>query len=136
VSAFASVGIHVIGEENQLLAGWNSGALRSRNPVMLLDDTCRIAPVEKQPQQLREVARTLSARRFDPSVVMVVTGSLTPRVELRQLATLFNPDTVFTAVTADVSAEPAVHHVGPVVTASVRTLRDLPHMITRLGTRQ
>ena len=136
VSALASVGTHVIGEENQLVAGWDGGTLRSRNPVMLLDDTCRIEPVTSRSQPLREVVRVAAGRRFEPSVVMVDVGSLTPKPALRQVATLFGPDTVFTAIQADVSGEPALHRMGPVTTASVRTLRDIPHMVARLGTQQ
>jgi len=136
VSAFASIGKHVIGEQNEIAAGWDGGVLHTRNPVALLDDTCRIEPVTRRPQRLREVVRTVAGRRTVPSVVMLVTGSLAPNADVRQIATLFSPDTVFTAVKADVSAEPALRRIGPVTVASVRSARDVAGMIARLGTQQ
>ncbi|MCL2515713.1 MAG: DUF58 domain-containing protein [Microbacteriaceae bacterium] len=136
VSAAASIGVHVIGEENQIVAGWDGGVLRTRNRVQLLDDTCRIDPVARHARPLREVVRTTAGRRFTPSVVLLVVGSLAPAADIRAAASAFGPDTVTTAISADAFSEPSLRRIGPVTTASVRTLRDLPRMLTRLGTRQ
>ncbi|WP_022883051.1 DUF58 domain-containing protein [Gryllotalpicola ginsengisoli] len=136
VSALASVGTHVIAEENQVVAGWDGGQLHSRNPVSLLDDSCRIEPVTRRPKPLREVVRQSAGRRSQPSVVMLVVGSLAPSPDIRAVATLFSPDTVFTAIKADVAGEPGMRRIGPVTVASISSLRDLPSMIVRLGTQQ
>lgn len=136
VSALASVGQHVIMEENEIVAGWDGGVLHTHNPVSLLDDTCRIEPVARQAKPLREVVRQAASRRLQPSVVLAVIGSKTPAQELRAVATLFSPDTVFTAIKADASAEPVLRKAGPITVASVRAVRDIPHMVARLGTQQ
>jgi len=136
VSVLASVGTHVIGEENQIIAGWDGGAMHTVSPVSLLDDSCRIETVRRGAKPLREVVRTLSAHRAQPSVVLLVVGSQTPASELRAVATLFNHDTVFTAVRVDTAGEAVMRRSGPVTVASVSTLRELPLMLTRLGTRQ
>ena len=136
VSVLASIGVHVIGEENQIIAGWDGGALHTVSPVSLLDDSCRLEPVKRGAAPLREVARTLASRRAQPSVVMLVVGSQTPAAELRAAATLFNHDTVFTAVRAEVGGEAVLRRSGPVTVATVTSLRELPLMLSRLGTRQ
>jgi hypothetical protein len=106
------------------------------SPVSLLDDSCRLEPVRRGARPLREVVRGLSHRRAQPSVVLLVVGSQTPPAELRAVATLFNHDTVFTAIRADAGGEAVLRRSGPVTVASVTTLRELPLMLSRLGTRQ
>ncbi|AYG03067.1 DUF58 domain-containing protein [Gryllotalpicola protaetiae] len=136
VSVLASVGLHVIGEESQITAGWDGGVLHTGSPVSLLDDSCRVDPVRRGAKPLREVVRALAARRAQPSVVLLVVGSQTPAAELRAVATLFNHDTVFTAVRADLGGEAVMRRSGPVTVASIAALRELPLMLSRLGTRQ
>jgi len=136
VSVLASVGTHVIGEENQIIAGWDGGAMHTVSPVSLLDDSCRLEPVQRGARPLREVVRGLAHRRAQPSVVLLVVGSQTPAAELRAVATLFNHDTVFTALRVDLGGEAVMRRSGPVTVASVAALRELPLMLSRLGTRQ
>jgi uncharacterized protein (DUF58 family) len=136
VSVLASVGTHVIGEENQIVAGWDGGAMHTVSPVSLLDDSCRLEPVRRGARPLREVVRGLAHRRAQPSVVLLVVGSLTPPAELRAVATLFNHDTVFTAIRVDAGGDAMLRRSGPVTVASVTSLRELPLMLSRLGTRQ
>jgi uncharacterized protein (DUF58 family) len=136
VSVLASVGTHVIGEQNQIAAGWDGGALHTASPVSLLDDSCRLEPVSRGARPLREVVRALAGRRAQPSVVLLVVGSQTPPAELRAVATLFGHDTVFTAVRVDPAGDAVLRRSGPVAVATVTTLRELPLMLTRLGTRQ
>jgi uncharacterized protein (DUF58 family) len=136
VSVLASVGVHVIGEENQITAGWDGGAMHTVSPVSLLDDSCRLEPVRRGAKPLREVVRTLAARRAQPSVVLLVVGSQTPPADIRAVATLWGHDTVFTAVRVDEAGEAVMRRSGPVTIASVTTLRELPLMLSRLGTRQ
>ncbi|HEY0249366.1 MAG TPA: DUF58 domain-containing protein [Gryllotalpicola sp.] len=136
VSLLASIGVHVIGEENEVVAGWDGGALRARSAVSLLDDSCRIEAVQKGAEKLRTVARSVASRRAQPSVVLLVVGSQTPAADIRAVSTLFTPDTVFTALKADRAGEPALRRSGAVTVATVTTLRELPHMLGRLGTQQ
>jgi uncharacterized protein (DUF58 family) len=136
VSALASIGTHVIGEENQVTAGWDGGRLRTVSPVSLLDDSCRLEPMRRGARPLREVVRGLAGRRAQPSVVLLVVGSQTPAAELRAVATLFTHDTVFTAIRADAGGEPLMRRNGSVTVGTISDLRELPLMMARLGTRQ
>jgi len=76
----------------------------------------------------------VSSRGAQPSVVQLVVGSQTPPADIRAVASLFGPDTVFTAIKADIGGEPMLRRSGAVTVATVTALHDLPHMLTRLGT--
>lgn len=66
----------------------------------------------------------------DASVGILVTGATTPFRELYEAATLFPPGTLLLTLRVDGTAEPALSRAGGLTGMSIRTLQDLPALIT------
>jgi Protein of unknown function DUF58 len=131
VSMMASVACQVITEDSAINVAWDRGPLRSRTPMALLDDSCRIERVRGVHPSLREFARRSGARLAVPSLVMIVVGSLADAGELRSISTLFGNDTEVIALRADVGAEARLSKVGAVTVATVTVLRELAPLLER-----
>jgi hypothetical protein len=133
VSLMASVAVHVIVEDSAIDIAWEGGPLRSRSPMSLLDDSCRIEPVRRRYPTLRDFARQAGARLAPPSVVMVVVGSGADPAQLRSMSTLYGNDTEMIAIRADTAGEARLSKVGAVTVATVARLRELGPLLERAG---
>ncbi|GAB3389636.1 DUF58 domain-containing protein [Humibacter soli] len=133
VSALASIGVEVITEESELDVIWEGATLRARTPMTLLDDTCRIQPVESRYSTLREFARTIGMRLDAPSLVIAVVGSTVTNRDLHALSSLYPSDTPVIAVRADVNGEPGLRKAGNAIVATVTKLTELSPLLQRAG---
>jgi uncharacterized protein (DUF58 family) len=133
VSVMASIGCQVIREESELNVAWENAALRDRTVTALLDDSCRIEPVNGAYASLREFARVKGAKLPSPSVVILVVGSLANAHDIRAVSTLYGPDTEMVAVQVNTGADSHLSKVGKVVIATVGRLADLPAILDRAG---
>ncbi|WP_051143060.1 DUF58 domain-containing protein [Humibacter albus] len=133
VSSLASIGVEVISEESELDVIWEEAKLRERTPMTLLDDTCRIQPVDSRYETLREFARIAGARLADPSLVIAVVGSIASNRELHGLSSLYPGDTPVIIVRTAVDAEPGLRKVGNAVVATVTRLPELAGLLQRAG---
>lgn len=133
VSVMASIGCQVIREESELNVAWENAALRDRTVTALLDDSCRIEPVNGAYATLREFARMKGAKLPSPSVVILVVGSLANAHDIRAVSTLYGPDTEMVAVQVNIGADSHLSKVGKVVIATVGRLADLPAILDRAG---
>lgn len=131
VSALASVAVQVISEESELDVVWEGARLRERTPMTLLDDTCRIQPVDSRYASLREFARTVGARLEDPSLVIAMVGSAVSNRELHGLSSLYPSDTPVVIVRSAVDEEPGLRKVGNSVVATVTRLPELAPLLQR-----
>jgi hypothetical protein len=132
ISAAASLGVQVIRDGSPVSVITEDRALRTGTPTALLDDTCRIEPVDGRYATAREFARTATRRLPAPSVVMLVTGSQMEIADFRSVATVFGEDTRRIVVRAEVGASPQLHAVSDVSIATLGSLDDLPRLIRRV----
>jgi len=133
VSVMASIACQVIREESELNVIWEKAALRDRTVTALLDDSCRIEPVNDAYPSLREFARISGAKLPSPSVVILVVGSQAVARDVRAVSTLYGSDTEMVAVQVDLGADSRLSKVGKVVIATVGRLADLPPLLDRAG---
>jgi uncharacterized protein (DUF58 family) len=133
VSVTASIGVQVIREETQLNVVWERERLRHRTPTTLLDDSCRIEPVDGIHPTLRDFARAAGARLVAPSLVIAVVGSGVELHELRSMSTLYPVDTVVLGVRAIEGADSTISKVGSMTVLTVGRLEDLPALLQRSG---
>ncbi|WP_158863619.1 DUF58 domain-containing protein [Leifsonia sp. AG29] len=131
VSVVASIAVHVVREETQVRAVWQGGPMRVDTPTALLDDSCRISPVEGRHPALREFLRQASLRMEAPSLAITVTGSRVETPELRAAAALWGTDTDTITVRVDTAGEPRLSRLGRTTLITVSTLSELPTLLKR-----
>ncbi|MFJ8893409.1 DUF58 domain-containing protein [Leifsonia sp. NPDC102414] len=131
VSVLASVGCHVIREETELDAVWQQKTMRVETPTALLDDSCRIQPVDGMHQSLRDYVRRSTVRLAAPSLVVMIVGSQLDPAEIRAAASLYGSDTETIGVRVDVHGEPRLSRLGGMMLATVSTLGELPALLKR-----
>ena len=133
VSLMASIACQVIVEDSAVDIAWDGGVLRSRSPMGLLDDSCRIHTVRGVYPSLREFVRRSGARLAVPSLVMIVVGSRVDAGQLRSISTLYGSDTEVIALRADLDGEARLSRIGAVTVISVTALRELAPLLDRAG---
>ncbi|RDV46719.1 DUF58 domain-containing protein [Leifsonia sp. ku-ls] len=133
VSVLASVGCQVIREETEIRALWQGGPMRVATPTALLDDSCRIQPVEGTHPSLREFLRQATLRLPAPSLAVTVVGSRVEAAELRGAAALWGSDTETIVVRVDEAAEPRLTRLGRSMLITVSALPELPALLKRAG---
>ncbi|MFF1572408.1 DUF58 domain-containing protein [Leifsonia sp. NPDC058292] len=133
VSVMASIGCQVIREETEIDAIWQRQAIRVVTPTALLDDSCRIQPVDGMHGSLRDYVRQSTLRLAAPSLVVFVVGSQLPAAELRAASTLYGTDTEVVAVRVDVAGEPRLSRLGGMMLSTVSELTELPALLKRAG---
>ncbi|WP_223690220.1 DUF58 domain-containing protein [Leifsonia poae] len=133
VSVLASIGCQVIREETEIDAVWQRKPLRVATPTALLDDSCRIQPVDGMHASLRDFVRQSTLRLASPSLVVLVVGSGLGAAELRAAVTLFGNDTEIVAVRVDAAGEPRLSRLGGMMLATVSELGELPALLKRAG---
>jgi uncharacterized protein (DUF58 family) len=133
ISVMASIGCQVIREKTNLDVLWERAALRNRSAIALLDDSCRIEPVEGDFPSLRDFMRSATRSLPVPSLVMLVVGSQAPTNEIRSVTTLYGNDTVMIAVRVALDEQAGLSKIGRTVVATVGRLGDLPAILERAG---
>lgn len=131
VSVLASIGVQVIREETELRALWQRGAMRVETPTALLDDSCRIQPVEASGTGLREYLRQATLRLAPPSLAITVVGSQVAAAELRAASTLWGLDTETILIRVDEAGEPRLGRLGRSMLVTVSALSELPALLKR-----
>lgn len=131
VSVLASIGVQVIREETELRAVWQRGGMRVETPTALLDDSCRIQPVEASGAGLREYLRQATLRLAPPSLAITVVGSQVPPAELRAASTLWGLDTETVIIRVDEAGEPRLGRLGRSMLVTVSALSELPALLKR-----
>lgn len=133
VSVMASIACQVIAEESALDVVWEGGALRHATPVALLDDSCRIEPVEGRYPDIRAFAKYAGRRLASPSLVVAVVGSQVPTQKIRALTTLYDQDAVVIAVRVAEGASARVDKLGNVMLATLGSLAQLAGLLEKAG---
>jgi transglutaminase-like putative cysteine protease len=133
VSVMTSIGCQVIREETEIDAVWQGGAMRVGTPTALLDDSCRIQPVEGAHATVREFLRQATLRLAAPSLAVTVAGSQVDPGELRAAAALWGTDTETIVIRVDESAEPRLTRLGRSMLLTVSALPELPALLKRAG---
>ena len=133
VSVTASIACHVIREETELNVLWEGGRLRSRTTLSLLDDSCRVQPINGRYPSLREFARFAGRRLPAPSLVILVVGSAVPTHDIRSASTLYEADAELIAVRVEEGRDARLDMLGNVMLATVGRLSDLPALLERAG---
>ncbi|MGN7800861.1 DUF58 domain-containing protein [Leifsonia sp. 22587] len=133
VAVMASIGCQVIREETEIRALWQGGAMRVETPTALLDDSCRIQPVDGAHPSLREFLRQATLRIAAPSLAVTVVGSQAEAAELRAAAALWGGDTETIVIRVDEAAEPRLTRLGRSMLITVSTLPELPTLLKRAG---
>ncbi|MGO4299851.1 DUF58 domain-containing protein [Leifsonia sp. RAF41] len=133
VSVLTSIGCQVIREETEINALWQGGAMRVGSPTALLDDSCRIQPVEGAHPTLREFLRQATLRLPAPSLAVTVVGSQVEAVELRGASALWGSDTETIVIRVDEGGEPRLTRLGRSMLITVSALPELPALLKRAG---
>ncbi|WP_431247227.1 DUF58 domain-containing protein [Leifsonia xyli] len=133
VSVMTSIGCQVIREETEIDAVWQGGGMRVGTPTALLDDSCRIQPVEGAHPSLREFLRQATLRLQVPSLAVTVVGSQLDPAELRGAAALWGGDTETIVIRVDEAAEPRLTRLGRSMLMTVSALPELPALLKRAG---
>jgi hypothetical protein len=132
VSVMASIAVQVIRDGTKISVVSEGHSLHTLTPVLLLDDSCRLQPVNNRYRSVREFAREASSRLPSPSVVMVVAGSNMDIAEARTVGTLFGDDTRRVVVRVELGAAPRVAKVSDITVITVGSLSDLPKLMRRV----
>lgn len=133
ISVMASVGCQVIRENTNLDVVWEKAALRTRTVTALLDDSCRIEPVDAEHPTLREFVRATTRKLPMPSLAVLVVGSQVSTHEIRSVSTLYGQDTIMIALRVALGEPAALAKIGGTVMATIGRLSDLPALLDRTG---
>jgi len=132
VSVLASIGVQVIRDQTRLSVVTERVSLRTATPTTLLDDSCRIEPVERVYPTMRDFVREATKRLPAPSVVIAVGGSALPLAEFRAVETVFGNDTQTIAVRVELGAASTLTKIAGMTVATVGELADLPRLMRRV----
>ncbi|GAA2081052.1 DUF58 domain-containing protein [Pseudolysinimonas kribbensis] len=132
VSVAASVAVQTIRDGTRSRILGEEAELRTATVGALLDDSCRLAPVQRYATP-RDFARAATALLPAPAVVVFVTGSRTPVAELRAIETAFPPDTDLVAIRVERGGEPRLQVVSRLRVLTVTELGDLPKLLRRIS---
>ncbi|GAA1061115.1 DUF58 domain-containing protein [Agromyces bracchium] len=132
VSVLASLGVQVIRDATRLAVATDRLRLGTATPTALLDDTCRIAPLEDAAVPVRDVVREAGRRIPAPSVLIVVGGSRAPLAEFRAAETVFGSDTQVIVFRTEVGAASRITRVGESTIVTVGSLDELSRLVRRV----
>lgn len=130
VSVAASIGVQTVRDGTRARVLGEEGELRTATVGSLLDDSCRLRPVQRFATP-REFARDATALMPAPAVVILVTGSLTPIGDLRAIETVFAAGTEILAIRAVAGADARLQTVSRLRVLTVGALGDLAKLLRR-----
>ncbi|MEP6478784.1 MAG: DUF58 domain-containing protein [Rhodoglobus sp.] len=132
VSITASIATQVIRDGTRLSIVSEALALRARTATSMLDDSCRLEPVQSKFRTTRDFARATTLRLASPSVVILVAGSGMPMADFRSVETLFGLETQTIVFRAELDAPSRVAHVSGLTVVTVGRLDELPRLVRRV----
>ncbi|WP_430645483.1 DUF58 domain-containing protein [Agromyces sp. GXS1127] len=132
VSVLASLGVQVIRDATRLAVATDRLRLGTATPTALLDDTCRIEPLEQPAAPVRDLVREAGRRIPAPSVLIVVGGSRAPLAEFRAAETVFGSDTQVIVFRTEVGAASRIRRVGESTIVTVGSLDELSRLVRRV----
>ena len=133
VSVMASLALQVIRDGTNLSVVTEDRLLTTGTPVSLLDDSSRIEPVSDLFASLRDFVRDATRRLPEPSVLMIIAGSLIELAEYRNVQTLFRTDTRTLAFRVELGAQSRLSMVSGLTVITLGQLSDLPKLLRRVG---
>jgi uncharacterized protein (DUF58 family) len=131
ISLSASIATQVIRDGTQMNVVSESGVWASHSVTSLLDHSCRIDPVGRTFENVRDFARERTKRLSTPSVVMIIAGSLMTTAEFRSIESLFGKDTELIAFHVVLGAQPKISQVAGLTIMTLGALRDLNALLRR-----
>ena len=132
VSVMASLALQVIRDGTRLAVVTENLQLKTATPVSLLDDSSRIEPASGRYDSMREFARDATRRLDDPSIVMIIGGSLLELAEFRNVQTLFSQDTTTLAFRIELGSQSRLSKVSGLTVITLGNLADLPKLLRRV----
>ena len=130
VSVAASIAVQTVRDGTRVRVIAEDRELRTATAGALLDDSCRIAPVQRYGTP-RGFARDVTARLPPPAVVVLVTGSLTSIADIRATETVFPSGAQLVAIRVERGADPRLQTVSRLRVLTVGRLSDLPRLLRR-----
>jgi uncharacterized protein (DUF58 family) len=128
VSIAASIAVQTVRDGTRARVIGAESELRTATPGTLLDDSCRLRPVQRH-ASARDFARAATAMLPAPAVLVFVTGSQTPIAQIRALETVFPTGTELVAVRADPGSDPRLQKISRMRVLTVGDLRDLGQLL-------
>jgi hypothetical protein len=132
VSVMTSVGTQVVREKTRARVVTETLELRTATVTTLLDDSCRLEPIEGVTLTPREFVRNTLARTPPPSVLVVVTGSAAPIGELRAIEAVVGTDTRLVGLRVELGGSPSITQLSRFSLLTIGELADLPRLLRRL----
>ena len=133
VSVMASLALQVIRDGTNLSVVTENRLLKTGTPVSLLDDSSRIEPVSALFASMRDFVRDATRRLPEPSVLMIIAGSLLELAEYRNVQTLFRQDTRTFAFRVELGAQSRLSMVSGLTVITLGQLADLPKLLRRVS---
>lgn len=133
ISVTASIAAQVIRDGTQMNVVSETGIWRTQTVTSMLDASCRIEPVGREFETLREFARVRTSRLPAPSVVMIVGGSGMTVADYRSIQSLFGGDTSQVGFQVVEGAEPRITAVAGLAMTTLGQLTDLPALVRGLA---
>jgi len=133
ISITASIAAQVIRDGTQMNVVSETGLWRTQSVTSMLDWSCRIDPVGRLYDSVREFARERTKRLPAPSVVIMVGGSNMSTAEYRSVESLFGQDTSQVAFHVEAGADPKISSVAGLTVITIGNLDDLSSLVRGLG---
>ncbi|MCU1424301.1 MAG: hypothetical protein JWM51_592, partial [Microbacteriaceae bacterium] len=105
----------------------------TQSVTSMLDSSCRVDPVGKMYQTLREFASERTKRLQAPSVVMMIGGSRMTTQDYRSVESLFGQDTSQVAFRVELGAQPKIASVAGLNVITIGDLDDLSRLVRGIG---
>lgn len=131
ISVLASLGVQVTREEMDLAVFCAGRSLRTATSRMLLDDTCRIT-ADPVGEAYESPAQVIAKRTSDPSLGIVITGSVTGPEALRTMSQVLSPNMRVLFISCVEGAPVMARTSGQLTLATLGTLGDLPKLLRKV----
>jgi uncharacterized protein (DUF58 family) len=132
MSAAGSIGVRAAQDRHDVCVVVAGHATRDADPVRILDTLAR-SELTDQGQDLATLAGRASRLATDTSVLMLLTGSVIPFRALQAAAIHFGPDVKVMALRIEPDAPPGISESGGMTVLALRTLADLPLLLSAGG---
>ncbi|WP_166984466.1 DUF58 domain-containing protein [Paramicrobacterium fandaimingii] len=130
VSVTASIATQVIRDGTEISVVTEGMRLRTHTMQAMLDDTCRMHGFDSD-ESARTFAREATKRLPDPSVVVIVAGSMMEPSDYRSIQRLFSGEVNVIALRITEGGQPRVQDVAGLQVYTIGTLRDLPRIMEK-----
>ncbi len=128
VSMLASIGVRAVRDQQSIALMAARRTIGSATPTSVLDGASAIEMAGRG-TGLADSAAQVLRRDPDVTLVLLVTGSLTPLPALREAAARFGPDAKIVILRAEPGATSGVRQIGTTLLVTVGALRDLARIV-------